>query len=257
MFLRKLFKVPDKIKWLSLELLVVFVGVYLAFLFQSYSENNKIDQEKYKVLVSLKKELEQFRMDFPGNAAYQKSVLKDWDSLIKINQQPDYYNWRYLEPQYNFKVIEYAINTEGTDILDFELYEGLLNLYGDITKVQNAEAVMTDFAGRHKSIPKGLIENQEIKLMKAQNQFSLSKFRTGAWDRAGALERVAATASKLIQKINNELGPKKTEAVDLELLKYYYDAGVDRSYIMETFLKYFPSYSKDFIDEKFRLWDQE
>lgn len=257
MFLRKLFKVPDKIKWLTLELLVVFVGVYLAFLFQSYSENQKIDQEKNKVLVSLKKELEQFRMDFPGNAAYQKSVLKDWDSLIKINQQPDYYNWRYLEPQYNFKVIEYAINTEGTDILDFELYEGLLNLYGDITKVQNAEAVMTDFAGRHNSIPNEVIENQAIKLLKAQNRFNFSKFRTGARDRTGALERVAKTSSGLVEKINEELGPEKTEEVDLELLRYYFDAGVDRAYILETFSQYFPAYTTEFIEEKFMLWDQE
>jgi hypothetical protein len=257
MFLRKLFKVPDKIKWLILELLVVFVGVYLAFLFQSYSENQKVNQEKYKVLISLKKELEQFRMDFPGNAEFQRDMIVEWDSLTKINQLPDYYNWRYLEPQYNFKVIEYAINTEGTDILDFELYEGLLNLYGDITKVQNAERVMTDFAGRHNRIPSGLIENQEIKLLKAQNRFSFSKFRTGARDRAGALTRVAKTATKLVRKINEELGPQKTQEVDSDLLRYYYDSGVDREYIIETFVKYFSSYSEDFIKEKFTLWDQE
>ena len=49
MFIRKLFNVGDKAKWLILELLIVFVGVYLAFLFQSYSEQAKIESEKRKV----------------------------------------------------------------------------------------------------------------------------------------------------------------------------------------------------------------
>ena len=49
MFLRKLMNIGNKGKWLALELLVVFIGVYLAFLFQSYAENIKLEKEKEKV----------------------------------------------------------------------------------------------------------------------------------------------------------------------------------------------------------------
>ena len=86
MFIRKLFNVGDKAKWLLLELLIVFVGVYLAFLFQSYAEQAKIDKEKEKVLVSLKLELEEFRTSFPRFAEYQEGMVNEWDSLFRVNE---------------------------------------------------------------------------------------------------------------------------------------------------------------------------
>ncbi len=173
MFVRKLFGVGDKTKWLILELLIVFVGVYLAFLFQSYSEQAKIESEKRKVLVSLKLELEEFRTSFPRFADYQEGMVKKWDSLFKINELDSYYTWRYLEPQYNFKVIEYAINQEGTDVIDFELYESLSKLHAEIKQLEQAERYMTQIGFDHKNIPLSLNESSEqYRIMANQNRFN-------------------------------------------------------------------------------------
>lgn len=65
MFLGKLFKKSKNARFLLIELLMIFIGVYLAFLFQNYSEQKKIDKERDKVLISLKLELENFRTTFP------------------------------------------------------------------------------------------------------------------------------------------------------------------------------------------------
>ncbi|NVJ47731.1 MAG: hypothetical protein HWE07_11410, partial [Cytophagia bacterium] len=54
MFIRRLFNIGEKAKWIIVELFVVFVGVYMAFLFQQYAEDQKLRQEKDKVLMSLK-----------------------------------------------------------------------------------------------------------------------------------------------------------------------------------------------------------
>ena len=48
-----------KINWQTLlvELLVVFIGVYLAFLLNNFQENQKAKNEEHKVMTSLKKSL--------------------------------------------------------------------------------------------------------------------------------------------------------------------------------------------------------
>ena len=100
----KLFKNSKNAQFLILELLMIFIGVYLAFLFQNYWEQKKIDKEK--VLMSLKLELETFRTSFPDFASFQKQKNEEWDSLFRAKETAEFYTWRYLEPQYNFQVIE-------------------------------------------------------------------------------------------------------------------------------------------------------
>lgn len=249
MFIRKLFNVGDKAKWLILELLIVFVGVYLAFIFQSYSEQSKIDKEKEKVLVSLKLELEEFRTSFPRFADYQKGRIEEWDSLFDNNEIGTYYSWRYLEPQYNFNVIEYAINQEGTDVLDFELYEGLSQLHAEIKQLEHAERYMTKIGFDHLNIPLSLDKNSDqYKIMSNQNRFNFYKFIDFAGMRENSLRRVATRSVALVEKINEVLGPEKTREVDFMLLGKYLDAKVDQDTIWSIMSEFFPQYTRAEFD---------
>ena len=117
---------------------MVFVGVYMAFLFQQYAENQKLDKEKEKVLMSLKAELDDFRSNFPRYAKYQDGINKEWDSLFSVQEIGDFYSWRYLEPQYNYKVVEYALNQQATDIINFELYYELSQLHSYLKRLEHA-----------------------------------------------------------------------------------------------------------------------
>ena len=251
MFLRKLFNVPDKIKWLTLELLVVFVGVYLAFLFQSYSEQQKNKGEQEKVFVSLKNELDQLRMELPGFSDYQYREIERWDSLANLRQVEPFYGWRYIEPQYNFKVIEYAINIEGADIISFELYEQLLELYSEIKKVEHCERLMTEYAGRYKNIPSDIDQNGETaKVLQAENRLMFYKFRIFAGDRAATLKSVADFSLRIVESINEILGPEKTKEIDLKLLKKFLETELPIEFIEESFLKHFPQYPVELLMEE-------
>lgn len=68
----KLFS-AEGIKYLALELFIVFLGVYLAFLFQSYNENRKIRTEQQLIL--------------KDNNARE---MKDRDSLLYRNMIKQY-----------------------------------------------------------------------------------------------------------------------------------------------------------------------
>lgn len=254
MFIRKLFKIGDKAKWLVLELLIVFVGVYLAFLFQSYAEDNKIDKEKEKVLVGLKLELEEFRTSFNRFADYQEGKVEEWDSLLAINEVGTFYSWRYIEPQYNFMIIEYALDQKGTDIVDFDLYSQLSKLYGEIKKLEHSERLMTELGMHYNLISDSLDKNsQEALNLKAENRFNFFKFKGFANDRVGILRRVAKTSSEIIEIINGELGEEKTREVDIRLLKTYLKGGMEMDFLREIFSEHFARYTETEMDEMIEL----
>ena len=258
MFIRKLFQISDKVKWLLLELLVVFVGVYMAFLFQRYAEGQKLKDEKEKVLISLKKELEEFRTNFPGFASYQRGKLVEWDSLLDAGELTDYYNWRYLEPQYNFKVIEYAMNKEGTEIISFELYEALSKLHSRIRQLEHAERLMTNFGQRYNLVPSSLAENDtQRKILEAENRFAFYRFIGAARLRAGKLENVAELAEDILKVVNEDLGPEKTREVEISLLKNYIRAGLDVNFIRTIVDEYFPQYAQGTFDEVLKEVEQQ
>lgn len=246
MFIRKLFKIGDKAKWLFLELLIVFIGVYLAFLFQSYAEGNKMDKEKEKVLVGLKLELEEFRTGFNRFADFQEDKVKEWDSLFAIEKVGDYYGWRYIEPQYNFSIIEYALDLKGTDIVDFDLYDDLSKIYSEIKKLEHTERLMTELGMQYKIISGSLDPSSQMaKNLAAENRFHFFKFKGFARDRVGILRRAANYSNGLLETINSALGPKRAQEVEYRLLEKYIEAGVDIPFVKEVFEENFPHYSEE------------
>lgn len=250
MFLRKLFKIGDKAKWLVLELLIVFIGVYLAFLFQGYAEDSKIDKQKEKVLVGLKIELEEFRTGFERFADFQQGKVGEWDSLFEIHQVATYYDWRYIEPQYNFKIIEYALNQEGTDIVDFGLYEKLSKLYGGIKRLEHTERLMTELGMKYNLIPSEFgPKSEQALLLNAENRFHFYKFKSFADDRANILRRISKSSPGILALINEELGPERTREVEYNLLTNYLEAQVEMDFVREIFRDYFPKYSEKEFDQ--------
>ena len=87
------------VKFLAVEFIIIFLGVYLAFLFQNYSEQRKIDIEKEKILIGLKENLEYFRIFFPGFANNAQGNIDRWNSLIDDSNYVDFSNWRFIQPQ--------------------------------------------------------------------------------------------------------------------------------------------------------------
>ena len=235
---------------------MIFVGVYLAFLFQNYSEQKKIDREKDKVLMSLKLELEIFRTSFPEFSAFQKAQNEKWDSLFNARETADFYTWRYLEPQYNFQVIEYALNQKGTDIVSFELYEELSALYSNIKRLEHAERLMTEHGQKYRNISNAWNEDSWVyKERQADNRFNFYKFRIAGYDRAFVLERIAKDSERILQEINRELGSENTRAAEINLMHKYLEQGTDPERIKKVFSNYFTQYSTEEYERLVKEWE--
>ncbi len=250
MFLRKFLKVGNKGRWVLLELLIVFVGVYLAFVLQAYSETQKNKKEQEKVLVSLKLELEAFRISFPGFADFHQNVVDEWDSLFAAKKVGSFFSWRYLEPQYNFSVLEYAINTEGSEIISFELFESLSELYLDIKRLEHAERLITEMGHHYKITPAGVSEDDlEGRKVSAENRLYFYKTIGYSKDRIGIMKRVASLSVDILKILNDQLGAERSRGVDLEFIGKYYKRDPDKEHLRGFRDQYFPDITEEELKE--------
>lgn len=250
MFLRKLFRIGDKAKWLTLELLVVFIGVYLAFLFQSYNENARVAKEREKVFSSLKSELEFFRVQMPGRSGY---TLNRWGELKKIESQKrytDFSDWRFLEPQYGYQVIEYAINLQSSDIVDFELYDKLQALYATIKRLEHAERLMMQMAQRHTAVPQELSRSiPEVALRHAENYQNFKRLLVFMHDRAEDQQEVADKSEACLEIINARMNPETRRRIESGLIKMQLSQFDSLERAMEVVRVYFPDFTLEEIKE--------
>lgn len=114
-------RVSRGLRFLVLEFLIVFLGVYLAFLFQEYGEDRDLAVEREKILAGLKENLEYFRILFPAFADAMQQQVGRWEAQIGEATYTDFSSWRFIQPQYDSKVVEYALAADA-EIIDFETY---------------------------------------------------------------------------------------------------------------------------------------
>ncbi len=208
-------------KQILIDLLVVVCGVYMAFYLNDSAEQFKINKRSERTLRSLKIELEQMRVFFPGQADYMNQKVAQWDSLYQAGRWIDYYNWRYLQPQYNYTVLEYAINERETEVLDFQLYKSLLDLYRNIRQLEEAERYMTE-TGKEYTI--GVTEpstDPAVQLLRNQNLFHFLKFIGFAKDRASSLSQVAQLATISLDQINQKFSRRELVDITVEMIQIF------------------------------------
>ncbi len=230
LFFQRLFSFRDhdgtmllRPKKLFAELIVVFVGVYLAFVLSNYSENQKIELQKKKILISLKSELAFMMGMYPGMAQYQEKMVKNWKDSLKQNIIDDFFEYRYVQPQYNYMVLEYAINGRETGVVEFSLYKKLLHVYQAIKQVEYAEEKMTEFGAQYHPIAESHSRDYNSPVF-LHNQFLFSRFIVFANDRAGILRRIASSAAEVLIQIDSKFTVEELAAIEKEILTDYFSS---------------------------------
>lgn len=177
-----------------IDLLIVITGVTIAFLLGSWNEYAKAEVERKKVIHSLRAELHALDSLFPSMADYQVKVGMHWDSLFTKKEVGDFYGYRFIQPQYNYAVIEYALNTGG-DVVDFTLHQKLLELYRLIKMLEQTEVYMTELALQYQPALANLT-------LKERNLFLLSRFMVFSKDRASLLQEISRQAKTVLEVLD-------------------------------------------------------
>ncbi len=253
MFLRKLFSTKNKFIWVLIDLLIVIIGVYCAFLIQNYAENEKNLKERDRVITAMKYELEAFRFQMTeisrGMAGYAKQ-------LSAFQQQGTYGNfsdYRFIEPQYDYQTIQYALSLQNSEIIDFELYDVLQSLFVEIKKIEHVERLLTETSRRYRSIP-GNISNEttEYKLVWTDNFDNFNRFVTLIGDRSSISGRIAEASVEALPLINARLGYEKSHAIERELLLENMDIARNEQEAVFLAKQFFPNFTEEEIRQLYR-----
>lgn len=246
----KLFKKsPQGPKWYNwlLELFIVFIGVYLAFLLNSYSESQKNQEQQHKVLNSLKFELERLRFYTPGYASYQEEKIEKWHAAIKKDSLIDFYEYLFIQPQYDYTALEYAININETEVVNYELFTALRKVYNHIKSLEFTENKMTDMADRYRNTTSALPKSSlEYKSRRADNRFYFYRFIFYGRARKDYMLRIAQSAVEALTVINEQMNQKEKIKIEGELILSYFQRDYDElppeAMAAKKIKEFFPDY---------------
>lgn len=217
----KRYQTNTGVKWYSwlIDLLIVFIGVYLAFLFNGYSESQKNRQQQIKVLNSLKYELEILRFKMPETEAYQADEIKKWQAAMAKDSIIDFYHFLFIQPQYDYTALEYAININEVEVVNYELFSSLRKLYNDIKRLESSENLMTNTAEQFRSIPTEVKKSStEYQARFADNRFYFFRFIKYAQARKENMGRIAESAKAALIHINKNMDHAQRISIEKELL---------------------------------------
>ncbi|MEO1021906.1 MAG: hypothetical protein AAFW89_05130 [Bacteroidota bacterium] len=235
------------ITFLLLELLIVFVGVYGAFYLQNHSEQRKVKSEKEKVLIALKKDMEVIRVFFPRFTI--DDTIEEWNTVIENNQYRDISDWRYIQPQYDYTAIEYALRSDA-EVVDFELYEVLSDVYQRLQALEHTEELMTELAMRFKPIPENAKDQEQVRFLKAENYHTFKLFVARAVDRKTNLERVVQLSKEHLPSINANFSPTRLAEMELTMIKdiLHPFPKAQRLAYVDTLTEFFPNLKKEDLE---------
>ena len=246
MFLRKLFnRRPDqKWKWVLVDLVIVILGVYCAFLIQSWAENEKSKKEAIKVYSALKYELEGFRYRMAMTSLGMKAYSRELKAKIGSGEYPDLHTYRFIQPQYDYQSIEYALE-QNTDIVDFALYDLLQSSFVEVRRLEHTEELLTDTARQFKSVPQDFSADKPYLELRTSNEDHFVRFRFLIDERAQIADRVAKTAEKVLPLLNERLGSERSKAIEKDLILQNLNLVNSEAEAQELVRQFFPHFSEE------------
>ncbi len=179
------------------ELVIVFVGVYGAFLFENYNEARKRNEERQKVYQALRNEIGSLRTTFASIAGYQVKYNRELKAKIDRGETPDEVRrLRYVAPQYSLEVLENALRFNSFELLDLPLHIQLSRYHSLIQMLGYAEQKITQlsesYVGLHDASPATLRE---------QYRWSLTYLN----DRRDILQTLTAESDELLRELDRRI----------------------------------------------------
>ena len=136
------------------ELLIVFVGVYLAFMLAEYRETRRLEDRKDRVIALLHEGVGRYETLFSGFVLWHDQHNAALREALQNGDLPDYSDQFYVAPQYPIDVISYVLTSESFDVFDLDLYIPLTEYASRMQRIMYVEAQITDLADRYVSVPR-------------------------------------------------------------------------------------------------------
>ena len=123
--MKELFKKISFIQ-LILDLIIVFIGVSLAFLFTNYQEKTKKEKETAQLLFLLNTGLNRYEKLFKGFISYHDDYNIHFNNQLESNEIPDIQGITFLSPAYPINAVS-LLTDQGYDVLGSNIYIALIS----------------------------------------------------------------------------------------------------------------------------------
>lgn len=123
---------------LVLDLLIVFIGVSLAFLVTSYQEQRKKEKETGQILSLIDIGLNRYEKRFEGYVMYHKKYNTEFREKLNTNTLPNFATSTYPSPAYPIDAIS-LVTSQGYQILGPVIYVKLTEFSNAIQRLSYTE----------------------------------------------------------------------------------------------------------------------
>lgn len=168
----KVASVFKKINYLQLvvDLIIVFIGVTLAFIFTNYQDQKKQREHTKKVVQLINNDLDKYEELFGGFAIYWDSLSIDFQNNLEKGNIPNFENQTFPAPQYPIDAINLLTN-QGFETLEPKVYIELAEYSSGIQALMYVEQKLVDASEKYTHLPKDF----EITRLQRYEQFKWAK----------------------------------------------------------------------------------
>ncbi len=148
-------KILDRIDYvqLTLDLIIVFIGVTLAFVFTRYQEENKATQRTEQVVSLLVTGLDMYEDLFGGFVLYLEEFNAKFREKLDSGELPNFESETFPAPQYPIDAIS-LLSDQSFETLTPEVHIKLTEFSNAIRRLIYTEQKMVDASEKYTYIPK-------------------------------------------------------------------------------------------------------
>jgi len=159
-------------KQLFFELIIVFIGVYAAFILSNQQLEKQEERKAEKVVSMMKYGIERYQELFSGFVIYHEKYNAEFKSSLELGEILYYGDVIYPQPQYPIDVITEVLTKESYQMFTMDIYLPLIQFTNGVERIMSVESRLEELAGEYETLPDPSasnyidIKNKQLQLAK-------------------------------------------------------------------------------------------
>ena len=158
---------------IAVELLIVFVGVYAAFLLDDYRQQRVSRADHERVAALLRVGVARLGEVFANIESYHADYNASFRERLEAGEVPDFGRTHYPAPQYPIDVIGYVLNRQTYGQFALEDYVPLTEFASAVQRLMYVEEKLVQLAERY--VPEAALADDDVR-RRAQLRYDAERF---------------------------------------------------------------------------------
>ncbi len=141
---------PGKI---LLELLIVFVGVYAAFMLNNYQAERQAVRDRGHVIELLRVGLDRYEQLFGGFVQRHENINPQFRAALDRSELPEFGDAFYPAPQYPIEMIDHLVTEQSYGVFSVDVYVPLISFQNALRRLMYVEEKLVQLSAASEPLP--------------------------------------------------------------------------------------------------------